>query len=1719
MKEFEPMTHRSDLTSVCLDGLVEHYARSTPATTAIKFKQEAITYEVLNRQVNQFAHTLHQQGVRPGMPVGLAMEISVELIVALLAILRSGAAYVPLDPQYPRERLAFLMEDAQMSFLVTQGSLAEQLPQSKVQIIPYSLLDTRLPNSFSPPSRVPEQIAYIIYTSGSTGKPKGVCCHHKGILNLVEAFEKCCPLPAGSRFSLWTSISFDVSVYEIFSAFFVGGTLHLVPEPLRGEPEVLWAWLEEEQIESGYLPPFFLEGLADWLATRASQLHLKRLLVGVEPIPEAILVKIKSLVPALTLLNGYGPTEVAVCSTLYSVPPTLTAERRTPIGKAIQNLDLHILDEGGHPVPPGEVGELYIGGVGLAYGYWQSPSTTSERFIPDPFSQLPGRRLYRTGDLVSHLPDGNLVFVGRTDFQVKVRGYRIELGEIERAIQQHAAVQQAVVVVREDSPDHRWLVAYYAVKSREEVAPETLKAFVSRTLPAYMVPGAFMLLEAWPRTPSGKIDQKNLPSPAQRREPAASYPYTPTEKALAALWGALLAVPDPAPSDDFFTLGGHSLLATQLAARVRDVMQVELSPRDIFTHPTLAALAALINQERQNGPAKGMPPPSRLASDRIFPLSASQEQLWILQKLSPTSRAYQFQSLITFTGKLELALLQSALDEIIRRHEIFRTTFVEQDGIAVQMLHEPFPAQLTTVDMTGLETSVQQEVLGHQIEDHMGQLFQLDRLPLVRWALFQLADDRAVLFHIEHHIVHDGWSWNIFLRELLELYRVYSDKTYPLPPEPGLQFVDYAVWQQAWLKTEQAQKQLDYWLAQLADSPRLLQIPTDRPRPKAQTFQGTHRRFDIPVPLFEALRQMSQMHGVTPFITMLTAFKILLHRYSQQRDILVGSSIANRRFSEMEHAIGMYVNMLVLRTRLAPSESAAELLYKVKTTLLEAHAHQDYPFEKIVGALNPERTLDYNPLFQYAFHFHSAPLPPVAIPGLSYVVQELLANGSAKFDMNIVVVARPEQRVGFSSATASQEPMTVVWEYNTDIFDQGTVERMIQHYQQILETIVKEPTIPVYAIELHSEQEKAFILTKSTGNNPQIPLLSCIHLFEKQVQQSPSAVAITANEQRWTYGELNNHANQLARFLRERGMRQGAYVGVLADRSYAMIVAILAILKAGGAYVPLDTNYPTQRLQLMVEDARLDLLLTEKQPLPCPIPSYVQQIDLDTGWAEIMDRKPGPLLSLPDLQDTAYVLYTSGSTGTPKGVIMPHRPLANLLQWQATQFARTEGVRVLQFASLSFDVSFQEIFSTLTTGGNLHLIRADVQRDMVALLHRMIQEEIERLFVPYIVLQNLAAAASTLDLWPTSLQAVITAGEQFVLTPQIREFFGRLPSCELVNQYGPTETHVATAYTMGQPREAWPTLPPIGRPIDNAQVYLLDSHLAFVPIGVVGELYIGGDLVAEGYLNQAELTREKFMENPFDLTLGARLYRTGDLAYMLPDGNFVFLGRSDTQVKIRGHRVELGEIEVALHRHPGVREAAVTLHKDELGNSTLVAYLTLQVAGHADIQQLKNMLRESLPEYLIPTQFVTLSDLPRTASSKIDRARLPAPSFTHRSTTYVAPTNHVETIVAEVWEEVLGMERVGIHDNFFSIGGYSLLAAQVIARLSTRLATQLTLKDLFEAPTIAELAALIANPSLAREQPAPAITMDEASHLLRRIDELSQAEIEELLTRLKQDGV
>ncbi|HEY7407080.1 MAG TPA: amino acid adenylation domain-containing protein [Gemmatimonadaceae bacterium] len=2033
--DYNDTRHERTSSSLVHEVIAQHAAQM-PDTPAVEFEGAVVSYGELDRRANQLAHALCAAGVTPGALVGLAVERGPDMIVGVLGILKAGAAYVPFDPRYPRDRNAYVLGDSRVVAMVTQQRVLSALPEIEVPVIrldePTALAAER--DDDPRIATTADSLAYVIYTSGSTGAPKGVMVTHRNLRNYAQAMRGALGIATSDRYLHTASMAFSSSVRQLVLPLTQGATVVIASPALLGDPVALFEAIASRGVTVIDLVPSYWQHCIQALRTLSADARrtvleneLRLILTASEPLPSELpRIWSREFGHPARLINMFGQTETTGIVTVYPIPAVIEdSVKIVHIGRPIANMRAYVLDAKLRPLPIGVPGELCIAGDGVSIGYLNQPELTAQRFIADPFSEVAAGRLYRTGDRARLLADGIIEFLGRSDNQVKIRGFRVEVEEVEAAIRAHPAIREAVVTSREVAPGDRRLIAYIVAAYSPAPAPtvDELRRFVGRTLPDYMVPSAFVALDALPRTPNGKIDRARLPEPdLSSLELGSGFvaPRTPVEEVLAAIWMSVLGIDRVGIEDNFFTLGGHSLMGMRVMARVRQAFNVDVPLRRLFEAPTIARLAESIEVASRAVAGRAMPPMRAVSRDRALPLSFAQQRLWLLNQLEPDSAAYNLSAVIRLQGELDLRALQGALSEIVRRHESLRTVFPSVDGTPGQVVQPAREVVLPISDLDAGDVAGIDAEVARVTREEAARPFDLERGPLFRTLLVRITPRDHLLVLTMHHIVSDGWSRGVLYREIGALYEAFAaGRPSPLSELP-IQYADYAQWQREWLQEDVLSEQAAYWSRQLAGPLPKLDLPTDRPRPSVQTFRGATHTFALSSELVDALRTVSAADGATLFMTLLASFQALLGRYSGQDDIIVGSPVAGRRRVEVEDLIGFFVNTLVMRGDLSGDPTFRELLARTREAALGAYANQDIPFERIVDAVHPERDLSRSPIYQVLFILQNTPLAPLALSELTLRQLDVDA-GAAKFDITL-------------SLAAADAGYTGHLEYNTDLFDASTIERLAGHFVTMLEGVAANPEARLSQLPVLTRHEQRVMLEEWNDTTTVIPMDECIHhQFEAQVQRTPNAVAVVFEADELTYRELDARANQLAQALRKLGVGPDVLVGVFAERSVEMMVALLGIHKAGGAYVPLDPTYPKDRLAFMLADSGAPVVLTQRRLLDRLPESDAKVVCLDRDWDTISrEREDAPVRDAGS-SNLAYMIYTSGSTGKPKGVMIEHRNVVNFFAGMDERLGADAPGTWLAVTSISFDISVLELFWTLTrgfkvviqaeqdasriaaqasepfvdrkvdfslfyfatneqtTGANkyrllmegakfadehgfdavwtperhfhsfgglypnaavtsaalaaatknvkiragsvvlplhnpirvaeewsmvdnlsggrvgiavasgwhdrdfafapdnyakrrdvlyeyvetvrklwrgesittkggsgkdveVHTLPRPVQSDLpiwitaagtpetfrkageigANLLTHLLGQKIEQLaervaiyrkawrdaghpgeghvtlmmhtfvggdmqvvkdkvrgpFREYLrtsvdlikdlaegrgqdirsntltpedweamldhgfnryfdtsalmgtpdtclrmvnrlkgvgideiaclidfgvdedsVLESLDMLANVrerstrdeardaekwsvpaqlarhavthLQCTPSmasmllaqdearvalrSLEKLMIGGEAF--PPTLATELQALTGAEIVNMYGPTETTIwsSTYHVNGDAGSI-----PIGQPIANTEFYIVDRNLQPVPIGVPGELLIGGAGVVRGYYNREELTAERFVRNPFRAD-GGRLYRTGDLARFRADGVVDFLGRIDHQVKIRGHRIELGEIEALVALQPGVREAVVVAREDSPGDKRLVAYVVANPGETIDQVSVREALKTQLPDYMVPSHVMVLESFPLTPNAKIDRKALPASESGASVTaaqTFVAADSDLERTIAAIWQEILNVPRVGVQDNFFDIGGHSLLTVRVHSRLRAAVDRPVSLTDLFRFPTIRSLA-------------------------------------------------
>jgi len=1670
-------TGAADESSDCLHHLFESQAARSPDSVALQQGAVELTYRELDAQADALAARLLRLGLGPDDCVGILLERSPETIIGLLGILKAGGAYVPLDPAHPQHRLDFIVKDSGLKVVVSIRRLAARFPSGPVLHV--YLDDADLPVSSASRVELPRvasrNLAYVIYTSGSTGEPKGVMVEHRSVVNFTRAAQTRYELDPADRVLQFASITFDASVEEIFPCLASGGTLVLRTDEMLASPKQFVDQCADWEITVLDLPTAYWHLLVVELI-ESGGFHcpsLRLVIIGGEVVNPAYVAAWRERIGnAIELVNTYGPTEATIVSTWAS----LCGVDDTPIGKPIPGAKVYVLDAFGQPLPVGMMGELFIGGAGVARGYLSRPQLTSERFLPDPFDATMGARIYQTGDRCSWRKDGMLEFHGRIDGQVKIRGQRLELGEVEAVLSTHPDIRAATVIVQDGNQGDRSLTAFLVMRHQEEaVSVESVRLWAAKRLPEYMIPQRYLILASLPMTSSGKVDRKALETldvPEITSGKTYAGPRSHLEAMLADAWQNALRMERVGIDDNFFHLGGHSLLAVAICSKINQLLDLQIPLRWIFDYPTIESLSHQIGSLQSPGISPNSDP--ILIADRRLPLPMSfgQQGMWLLQQTLPDPSTYNVAVAWAIQGSVDLDRLRRALVVIQSRHEVLRTSLVEEERKLLQRISDPErqPLPWREADLRDLDEAVRSRALEERLQAEARQPFDLARSPLWRILWVECGGNESLLAFTFHHSIMDEWSLRLLCQELISLYAAGGLEEAASLPELPVQYADYAVWQRERLTGEGLVAASNYWGNQLRDLPAHLELPADLPKPPRQSGRGGCHAFHLSGQVVARLNALSQEENATPFMTALAAYQVWLYRYTGQDDFVVATPITGRERPEIQNLLGFFLNTLPIRCQMEGGRSFREILHGVRQTVLNDFEHSAFPFEKIVELAVKERDANSQPLHQVMFVFVEGELTPLRL-GMTKVQQIQMRTGTSKCDLTFSVMA-------------SEEGWNCKLEYASDRFTEEFSARMAGHLKEILEAIAEAPQIPVGQLRLMPDSERQQLLVEWNQTERLYPQDECLHqLFEKEVARSPDAVAVVFDGQNLSYRELNLQANRLARRLRALGVGPDVLIGLFTERSLEMIVALLGILKAGGAYVPLDPKLPRERLQLLLNDIKAPWLLCQRtwheRLLSCAGESCPEgQILVLEDLAESLDGTDSSDLPCGNSPlNLAYVMFTSGTTGQPKGVMVTHRGVVRLVIHPNYVKLEPDDV-LLQYAPLSFDASTFEIWGSLLNGAKLVIPRSGLL-DLTELGNLITEQRVTTLWLTAALFHQM------MEQQPTALAGVrqLLAGGDVLSPSKVRAYLEMPEHGRLINGYGPTENTTFTCCCVFEEADQIVDSVSIGRPISGTCVYILGKHGEPVPVGVVGELYTGGDGLARGYLNAPELTQERFVADPFSFSPQACLYKTGDLARWRADGNIEFVGRADHQVKIRGYRIELGEVEHALRRCHGVADAAVVASETEPGDKTLRAYLVAAAEGAPSSAALRAELAKVIPDYMIPNRFGVLDQLPFGSNGKLDRKALAglAGAELTPGREYVVARTELERRLVEIWQELLGKQQIGVHDNFFELGGHSLQAARLAVEIERLVGQKLPISALFQSPTIATLARRLSD-----EQWAPA---------------------------------
>ena len=1677
-------------------------AHKYPNNIAVKTRRGQLTYDELNRSANRLAQAIGQRSYNNN-PVALLLAHDAPAIVAILGVLKAGKCFVPIDLSLPRARIQYILDDSEATLVVANSEallLAKDVLGGSRSLLNLDQLDTWLSAEDPLTPGAADNISCIIYTSGSTGLPKGVLHTHRNELHNVMHHTNSLCLRSEDRLTLFGSYSTGQGLQDIHCALMNGATL--CPWKLKSDGfSGLSDWLIQERITIYHSAATVFRHFVRNLREREKFADLRIVRLGSEHVTwKDVETYKRHFSKDCLFVNALSSSETKTIRQ-HVINKDSQSFGIVPVGYTVEDMDVFIVDENDRQIGPNQTGEILVRSGYISPGYWKKPDLTSAAFLTS--GSDPDMRIFRTGEWGRMASDGCLEHLGRKDAQIKIRGYRVETYETESALLKHPAVDQVLVLSRENPIGDKFLVAYIVADPASSPTVSMLRKFLEQRIPNYMVPSAFVFLQSLPFTPNGKVDRAALPDPSAVR-PVLDTPFViprdHQEHALANIWGEILALNELGVRDNFFDLGGTSILAMQLVFHVEKIFGAILSLKAFFESPTIDDLSRSISANRRSRQFLKRLALAPSARTDNLPLSFSQQRLWFLDQWQPGNAVYNICRAHHLSGHLDVTALQQSLDSVVQRHEVLRTTFPASNGQPTQFISPDLICGLSVIDLANLPAEKLQNQSRRLITEQASSAFDLSRGPLLRLTLVRLAEEEHLFIFTVHQIVCDGWSVNVFYRDFWAFYDAFCEKRKAPLPVLTFQFVDFAAWQHQSIQGDLLRAQLSFWKDQLGDALSVLDVPTNRRRPKLQSFCGARYVLRYSEVLTAALNDLSRGESVTLFMTLMAAYQTLLYRYTQQEDVVIGFPIANRNSLETRDVMGFFVNTLVARTDLTGNPQFTGLLARVRDVCVAAYTNQDLPFEKLVEELHPQRDGSRNPLFQVMFAFQSP--DPTRLEGRNLKWKPLeVDGGTSKFDLMLSLTNRGKDLIGY-------------FEYSTDLFDCSTIERMAGNFQTLLEGIVADPGKRLSDLPLLTGTEKHQLLTEWNATQFHYPEDKCLHqLFEAQADAMPEAIALVFGDKEVSYGELNKRANQLAHYLIELGVGSGTLVGVCLERSLDLIVGLMGILKAGGAYVPLDPLFPKERLAFMLQDAQVAILLTEDKVFESmlALSSAARVICLNRDWEKIaQERNDNPPTDVRS-DDLAYAIYTSGSTGRPKAVHVSHRSVVNCLYSIRHTVGLSENDNFLALTTISFDIAALELFLPLLSGARVALASRDEVLDGKQLANRLA-----------------SSAATVMQATPSTWRLLLDAGWQGGEGFKILcggEVLTRSLANELLddgawlwNLYGPTEATIWSTVAKVEPGED-PVL--IGRPIGNTQIYILDSYSQPVPVGVPGELYIGGDGVARGYLNQPELTAEKFIPDIFCDQTAARLYRTGDLARYRPDGNIEFLGRVDNQVKIRGHRIELGEIEFVLNQHSAVKESVVLCHESEPSKEKgIVAYIAPNRDSVCSVSDLRIFACKKLPDYMIPSTFVILDAVPLTPNGKIDRKSLP-PSDDERPLLdqgFTEPRTQIEELVGQVWREVLKRDKIGVYDNFFDLGGHSLLATRVVARVRDNFSIDLPLRALFELPTVAGLAEHItkllhqrsgtAPPpilSVARDRVLPASFSQQRLWFLRELDPESTA--------------
>ncbi|WP_218154651.1 non-ribosomal peptide synthetase [Paenibacillus sp. UNC496MF] len=1645
--------------------LFEAQVERTPDRIAVVFEEQQLTYRELNARANQLARMLRKKGVQPDELVGILVDRSLDMVIGVLGVWKAGGAYVPLDPNYPDDRIQYMLSESGANYLLAQQEPLKRLSfAGQVVRLDNGPAEQEETTNLSSVTK-PQHLAYAMFTSGTTGKPKAAMIEHGNLQNMIYAWEKLYRLDLHAVNVLqMASFSFDVFICDLGRSLPYGGKMVICPSEIALEPETVYNLVLKHGINILDGTPAVMLPMMKYIeAHRLDTSMLHWIMMGADRAPASDFMELYAKYGSKTrILNCYGATEACVDSSYYEADGTWSGEnsltsRNAPIGKPLGNIKYYITDANQCLQPIGIPGELYIGGAGVGRGYLNRPELTSERFVPNPF--VPGELMYKTGDLVRWLQDGNVEYLGRIDHQVKVRGFRIELGEIEAQLALIEEVKEAAVIASENEEGQNELCAY--VVSETELSVAQLRAALSRTLPGYMIPTYFVQLTELPLTPNGKIDRQALPAPDGNLSTGVEYaaPRNETEQTLAEIWQDVLNIEQVGINDHFFELGGHSLKAITLVTRIHKQLQVETPLFEVFRSPILHELAASIEALEKQAFESIEP----IEEAEHYPLSAAQKRMYVLHQMQEASTTYNMPAVTQFQGPLDLERVRLAFEGLINRHEVLRTSFPRVNGEPVQVIHKNLtPFALDYVDAVNrLGRSAEDSAMQSWIDEHFKGFikpFDLEHAPLIRAGVLRISEDRYLILTDMHHIIGDGISSAILEEEFTKLYA--GETLAPL----RIQYKDYVGWQTKQMNGPRMKRQQEFWLKQFAGEVPVLDLATDYPRPAVQQFEGDRIRFRTDETLMNDLKQVASVHGVTMNMLLLTAYKIMLHLYSGQENLVVGMPISGRTHADLENIAGVFINTLAIRSYPTRKMTIAEMVEAVKSTMLQAFENQDYPFEEVVKQVVTRRDTSRAPLFDTMFVMQNFGEVGKDSTSDQQSLSAWLPVFTAKFDLTM-------------TAAEAEDAIEFELEFSTKLFNESTANRMSRHFIKVLQQMAAQYVKRLEEIELATPEEEHYLtktLNETSTDFPKNKTLAA--LFEEQVVRTPEHTAVKFGDHEWTYMELNRKSNQMARLLQDYGVSKGDIVGILLDRSMEMIAGMLGILKVGAAYLPIDPENPQERIVYTLKDSGARLLLT-RESLSNVLNGL--EVEMDRLFVDdpALNHKADTNVGVShEASDVAYVMYTSGTTGTPKGIMTKHFNISRVVK-DTNYIQIGEDDKLLSVSNYAFDGFTFDFYGALLNGATLVLVAKEVIMDIEP-LSQVIQSDGNTMMFMTTALFNLIVDNRPQSL--TGIRKLLFGGER-VSVNHVRKALEIMGKGKILHVYGPTESTVfATYYPIDTIAEEAVTIP-IGKPLSNTKVYILGPNNQIQPIGAPGELCIAGNGLAEGYLNQPQLTSEKFVEHPFEKD--QVMYRTGDLARFRPDGNIEFIDRIDQQVKIRGHRIELGEIEKQLLNVPHIKETIVLMLEME-SKKQLCAYLVTDAP--ISVNEIREQLTRFLPEYMIPVYYVTLERMPLTTNGKIDRKALPEPDGKNiASKAFAVPRNETERRLLHIWKDVLSLEQIGIDDEFFEIGGHSLLIARAVSEINEAFQISLPFTKVFQNPTIRMIAAIIDELTPSRQLTSP----------------------------------